>query len=122
MALTTTPTCGSDFPDIIVKETDLESTAAIDVFDGAKAVHVININNSANGAVSYFKAYNAGSVTPASDVPVLKLAIPANSTRNVIIADGISFSTAFSMRCVSGTADDNEGNPSSSVIVVVVGS
>ena len=122
MALTTTPTCGGDFPDVIVKETDLGGTAVVDVFDGSKSVHTISINNTQNAAVSYFKAYNAGSVDPSSDVPDLKIKVPASVTLDIIIADGLSFTTAVSMRCVTGTTDTDNTDPGSSVIAILTGS
>jgi hypothetical protein len=122
MALTTTPTCGGDFPDVIVKHTDLAQDAAIDVFDGAKSVHAISINNTQNANVSYFKAYNAGAVDPASNVPNLKIAVPASVTLDIVIADGLSFTTAFSMRCVTGTTDTDNTAPTADVIAIVTGS
>ena len=122
MALTTTPTCGGDFPDVIVKHTDLAQGAAIDVFDGAKSVHTISINNTQNGAVSYFKAYNAGSVDPTTDLPDLKIKVPQSVTLDIIIADGLSFTTAVSMRCVTGTADNDNNGPTSDVIAILTGS
>ncbi len=123
MALTTTPTCGGDFPDVIAKETSLTSTAIVDVFDGAKSVHTISLSNTGVGSnIVYVRAYNSGSVDPANDVPDLKIKLAASSTLNVIIADGLSFTTAFSLRCSTGSQDTNTGAPGGTIAVALTGS
>ena len=123
MALTTSPLNDTGLPDVVVKQTDLESAADIDVFDGPKTVHAITIDNTANGGEANFaKFYNKTSVTPANDVPDLKIRIAQGTSRTVHIADGVSFSTAVSMRCVPESADDGTSNPGSSVIGIVIGS
>lgn len=123
MALTTSPLNDTGLPDVVVKQTDLESATDIDVFDGPKTVHAITIDNTANSSENNFaKFYNKTSVTPANDVPDLKIKIAQGTSRTVHIADGVSFSTAVSMRCVSESADDGTSNPTSSVIGIVIGS
>ena len=123
MALTTSPLHDTSLPDVVIKQTDLESAADIDVFDGPKTVHAITIDNTANSSENNFaKFYNKTSVTPANDVPDLKIKIAQGTSRTVHIADGVSFSTAVSMRCVSESADDGTSNPTSSVIGIVIGS
>tara|TARA_R110002012_G_scaffold149627_1_gene308751 strand:- start:17 stop:391 length:375 start_codon:yes stop_codon:yes gene_type:complete len=124
MALTTSPLHDTSLPDVVIKQTDLEHPADIDVFDGPKSVHAITIDNTANGSeANYAKFYNNTSATPGTDVPDLKIRLAQGTSRTIHIADGVSFSTAFSMFATSVTADDGtQTAPGSSIVCIVVGS
>ena len=123
MALTTTPLGSSEFPDVSARETVTTSTATTDIFDGAIALHSLVLDNSQNsGHNTYFKFYNAGSVTPANDLPNLVIRVEQAVSTTVIIADGLSFSTAVSIRAIQGAADDNTTVPSANTQTILVGS
>ena len=103
-----TPTDG-DFPDVITSEDELTSTASVDLFNGPVSVTTIEIKGAAND--EYVKIYDALTVNPASDVPDIVFPVPANEQRTLTITGGLSFTTGFSIRAVTGGADDNTTDP-----------
>lgn len=89
-----------------VRNVALNSTAAA-VKASAGNIFAINIANPHSAAI-FVKFYDkaAASVNPAADVPVFTVCVPATSPytwRGVDLP--IAFSTAISMRCVTGFAD-----------------
>lgn len=123
MALNTSPIQSSDFPDIIVQDTDTDATATNDVFGGAKSVHTFTLDNSqnANEAV-YFKFFNSAGVTLANDVPDMKIKVPTSTSIDIIVADGLSFTAGVSFVCMQEIADGTGTDPSATVITTVIGS
>lgn len=68
---------------------------------------------NAAGTVRYFKFYNAtaantivGTTTPALTIP-----IPAGAAANVSFLPGLRFTTAITVACVTGVADNSTGAP-----------
>jgi hypothetical protein len=124
MALTTTPQNRADLPDVTIQETDTSSTATTDVFDGAKSVYGMKLDNGAETVDNiFFKFYNAKSVDPTTDLPVLKIKILQGTERNITISDGLAFTTGCSFRGTSGTADTDTTSPSdSATATILVGS
>jgi hypothetical protein len=100
-----------EFTDVIAKEDELNTTTSEDLFDGAKTIYGISLDNSANAQVVYYKFYNALEADPSSDVPDLKLRVATSTKTDIWIADGISFSTGFSARCVTGADDTATTGP-----------
>jgi len=121
MAETRTPNDGF-VPDVLFRSTDVDTAGAEDIFDGAKTVTWLYLDNTANGgAASYFKGYNLREVDASSDVPDLKIKAAASQDYNVFIADGLNFATGFTLRCVTGTADTDVTDPGSAATATVVG-
>jgi len=100
-----------DFPDVISSEDELASAASLDLFNGAVSVTSIEIEGAGND--EFVKVYDALTVTPASDVPDIVFPVPANKSRTLTIIGGLSFSTGFSIRAVTGGADNDTTDPSS---------
>ena len=104
---TSTPLDG-DFPDTIASEDELASTATLDLFNGAVSIRSITIDASGIAASKiYVKIYDSVTVDPSSDVPDVKFPVAQNEIRTLTIVDGLSFSTAFSVRAVTGSPDAN---------------
>ena len=123
MALKTSPIQSADFPDIIVQDTDTDATATNDVFGGAKSVHTFKLDNSANSTEAvYFKFYNAASATAANSLPNLVIRVEQSVSTTVIIADGLSFTTAVTIRAVKDEDDTNNVGPNSPAATLLVGS
>jgi hypothetical protein len=121
MTVAVTP-CDDDFPDIIAKESSATSTASEDIFDGPKAVHNIDIDNSANaGSAAVVRLYDALTADNNS-VPDMKLTIPQAVKRSITISDGIAFGTGVSIRCTTGQADADVANPGAAVVITATGS
>lgn len=85
-------------------------------------VYQLELDNTANGAASYFKLFNvaSGSVTLGTTVPDWVVMIPASTSRTLVMPGGVTFGTALS--CASTTAGGTAGStaPSSSFAVKVV--
>lgn len=123
MALKTSPIQSADFPDIIVQDTDTDATATNDVFGGAKSIHTFKLDNSANSTEAvYFKFFNSSSVTLSSDVPAMKIKVPTSTSIDVVVSDGLAFTTGVSFVCMKEIADGTGTDPSSTVITTVIGS
>lgn len=76
------------------------------------------VDNTANGAKSYIKFYDAtGSVTVGTTVPVALFMIPASTSRMFSMPGGITFSTgiAYAVTTAGGTAGNT--GPSSNLTV-----
>ena len=65
-----------------------------------------SIFNSSAG-VRYVKIYDiaAASVNPASSTPKIRIGIPAGASVHITLPNGIAFTTAISVRAVTGVAD-----------------
>lgn len=127
MALTITPNCGTNFPDVIAKETvSTNGTGTADIFDGAKNIHSLSMDNTLNTGVSahntYFKFYNAVDVDPSSSLPNLVIRVEDSTKTEVIIADGLSFTTAITLRAVREVADTGNTAPAQNTATLIVGS
>lgn len=82
-----------------------------------------NINNE-HVATIYVKIYNiaAASVNPASDVPVRTIKVPAGGVAGVENNGAIqnNCSTAISVRCVTGSADNDTTAPATLPIIEIL--
>ena len=70
----------------------------------------------------YFKFFNSSSVTLANDVPDMKVKVPTSTAIDVIVSDGLSFTTGVSFVCMQEIADGTGTNPSATVVTTIVGS
>lgn len=86
-------------------------------------IHAMNMVATAR----YLKFYNAtaASVTVGTTTPVLTFPIPANSTTGAgfvfNVPQGIPFSTAISVACTTGVADNDTGAPGANDVIINVG-
>ena len=119
--LTTTPNDG-DYQDVITSEAEVGTTTTEDMFDGAQTVYGMMLNNSSNAQVVYYRLYNLLDVTPASDVPDIKIRVAASTLTTIFVADGISFSTGMSLRCTSASDDSDTTDPTAVGPAYFVGS
>ena len=86
---------------------DLEHTGLNDFVSSSTTVYTLDLDNSANGAITYFKLYDSTSPTYGTTQPSLIVQVAA-STRTVwTIAQGLALSSGFS---VMASTDDGEGN------------
>lgn len=95
------------------------ASTAVSVKSSAGELWGFNIINLHTSDI-YVKFYNiaAGSVNPASDVPVLTLLVPASGA--VFVEPGCrlhAFTTQIAIRAVTGSGDSNTTAPSTSPII-----
>lgn len=120
MAVTTTP-LSNPVGANIVTDTTSNGTSENDVRSGATTVYMVDVDNSANAAVTYTKLYNSASPTVGTTAPDLIFMTPA-SARKVFVLDmsGVAFSTGLSFASVTAGGTAGTTNPTSSVIVRIL--
>lgn len=116
MALSTTPQTNPLGADIVV-DTNANATAQTNTTGGTGTLHLVDIDNSANGAASFVKFYDASSPTVGTTAPDLVLKCPASVRRQFVMPAGIAFATAFSHACVTAGGTGGTTSPSSAVIL-----
>lgn len=120
MAVTTTP-LSNPVGANIVTDTASNATAENDVRSGATTVYLVDVDNTANAAVSYTKLYDSASPTVGTTAPDFIFKVTA-STRKVFVLDmsGVAFTTGLSFATVTAAGTAGTSSPSSSVIVRIL--
>lgn len=97
------------------------ANAAIVVKAASTVVHLVTIDNTANGAASYVKLYNnAGAVTVGTTVPDEVILVPSSTSITVAIPGGKTFSTGLQVATVTAGGTGGTTSPTSAVIVRIV--
>ena len=121
--VTTTPLDG-EFPDIIAQEAEANTTASEDMMDGPRSIVSMVLDNSGNATdpYVYYRLYDALTADPSTDVPPLKIRVPASTKRDIIITDGLAFSVGLTLRATSATGDTDTTAPTTPGPAFFVGS
>ena len=98
------------------------ANAAVAVKASAATLYEIEIDNTANAAVSFLKIFNVagGSVVVGTTAPDWIISCPLSVSRPIVMPAGIAFVTALSYFCVTAGGTAGATSPSSSVIVRMV--
>jgi len=85
-------------------------------------IHELELDNSANGAATYFKLFNvaAGSVVMGTTDPDMTILVPAATKITMVFPDGLTFGTAIAMASVTGKAASSAVAPVSAFVVKMV--
>lgn len=83
-------------------------------------LYELELDNTANGAASYFKIYNTGTVTVGTTVPDWVLMVPASVSRTLAIPSGLTFGTAISYAATTTGGTTGSTAPTSSFAVKLV--
>ena len=85
-------------------------------------IYEMELDNSANGAATYFKLFNvaAGSVVLGTTAPDLILLVPASTKITLVFPSGLAMGTAISCASVTDKAVTSTDAPSSSFVVKMV--
>ena len=120
MALSTTD-ARSPLGSKIVYQSDATSTGDDGVFgSGSSTLYTVSIDNIANGSTDAFvKLYN-GTAASSND-PYLVLFCYRGLKKTYGFPEGLPFSAALGLRCVTGEATSNTTSPSSDVKVYLIG-
>jgi len=124
MAVTTTP-LSNPLATKLIKDTDSDATAELDVASGALRVYAIEIDNTGNSAITYTKLYNTATVTVGTTVPDFVLATPATTKLTHVLgapATGYNFATALSLASVTAGGTGGIVSPTSDVTVSIMAS
>jgi hypothetical protein len=99
----------------------VNGATAIAVKASAATVYNVEIDNTANAAITYVKLFNlaAASVTVGTTVPDVVIMVPLSVKISFVIALGWSFPTALSVCSVTTGGTVGATPPSSAVVVKI---
>jgi hypothetical protein len=102
----------------IFQDTD-SANAAVAAKASSGTIYALDIDNTANAAVSYVKIWNTaqGSVTVGTTAPDFIFMVPASSRTPWIIPAGVALGTAITVACVTTAGTAGTTSPTSDVIV-----
>lgn len=120
MSVTSTP-LQTNLSASIVQDDDSNATSEDNVRNGATTVYMVDVDNSANAAVTYVKLYNAATAVVGTTAPDIILMVPA-SVRKLFVFDmaGVAFSTGLSFASVTAGGTAGTTGPTSDVIVKIL--
>ena len=114
MAISITPLT-NQFIDVLAVDTVASSGGFLDIKAGPATLYGIEVANS-HGAAVYVKLYDARAATGAT-VPHMILMLVNGTTRTFMTTDGIPFTTAISVRCVTESGTGGTTTPSGGVAI-----
>jgi hypothetical protein len=100
--------------------TDLENTGLNDFLSSSTTVYTLDLDNTATGAVTYFKLYDNASPTYGTTDPVLMIAVKASARQVWTVAQGLSLTNGLSMMACDADGADSGGSPASNFNVSLV--
>lgn len=101
--------------------TDTANAATAIVAKASSAVlYELELDNTANGAASYLKAYNTGTVTVGTTVPDFVCLVPASTKITLVWPSGVTFGTALSFATVTAGGTAGTTPPTSSFAMKAV--
>ena len=101
----------------IVNDTTVGNTAVINVTGAAGVIYYVEIDNTANAAVSYLKVYDTGTVTVGTTPPDWIFRAYGSANTKYVIPTDVNFATALSYCCVTTAGDGGTASPASAVAV-----
>jgi len=99
---------------------DLENTGLSDFVSASATVYTLDLDNSANGAITYFKLYDSASPTYGTTDPNLMILVAASTRQVWSVAQGLSLSSGFSVAASTVNGPDSGSSPSSAFNMSVV--
>lgn len=118
-AVTSTP-IANPLASALVVDSDCDATGENDVRAGATTVYLVQVNNTANGAATYVKMYNALAPTIGTTAPDMVLMCPASVQRSFAFPDGIAFGTGLSFAGLTTGGTAGTTSPTSNVEVKIL--
>tara|TARA_Y100001963_G_C6441023_1_gene291401 strand:+ start:96 stop:461 length:366 start_codon:yes stop_codon:yes gene_type:complete len=100
----------------LVQDSSAGNTAADNTTGSSGTLYLVEIDNTANASIVYFKMADSADATAGTTAAGLVLMVPASTKMSFAFPTGISFSTGFSHWCVTGAAESNTTAPGSAVV------
>jgi len=99
----------------LVDIADLENAGVSDFLTGSTTCYQLDLDNSANGAITYFRAYNNATPTYGTTDPDLMIMVAASTRQVWNIAQGLTMSAGMSVQASSndGPGSATGADPSS---------
>ena len=122
MAVTIIPLgLGSGNGQRIIRDADTDETAEVNVNDGAATIYALTIDNTANGAKSFVKFWDAAdTVVVGTTAPNVIIMMPASVSRTFVFKTGLTLGTGLSFAAVTTAGTAGTTGPTSAVIMNVV--
>mgnify|MGYP001593378442 CR=1 FL=1 len=120
MAITITPLGIAGNALRIIADVDVDEVSENNVNDGAATLYAVTIDNAANAAYEFFKAYNAAVPVVGTTDPDMILMVPASVVRTYVFKTGNSFATALSYAMVTAAGTAGTTGPTSNVLVKIL--
>ena len=120
MGVTSTP-LQTNLSASIISDADSNATSEDNVRNGATTVYMVDVDNSANAAITYVKLYDSTGPTVGTTAPDIILKVTA-SARKVFVLDpgGIAFTTGLSFASLTAGGTAGTTGPTSDVIVKIL--
>lgn len=104
----------------LIKDTEANAVAKVDVTGAAGAIFMIDIDNTGNPAdVAYLKIYDDGAPTVGTTEPDFIFKVPVNQRRSVVCPEGLDFAT-LSYALVTSAGTPGVTPPTNPVLVNMV--
>jgi len=100
----------------LVQDADTDNDAASDTTGASGKLYMVEIDNTANSSIVYFKMANTDDATAGTTAAHLVLMVPASTKMSYVFPTGITFSTGFSHWCVEEAAESNASSPGATVV------
>jgi hypothetical protein len=100
----------------LVQDSNTNKDAADDTTGASGTLYMVEVDNTANSSIVYFKMANSADATGGTTAANLVLMVPASTKMSYVFPTGIAFSTGFSHWCVTTAAESGVTSPSSAVI------
>jgi len=96
-----------------IEVTDLENTGLNDFLSTSTTVYTFDLDNAANGAVTYFKLYDSASPTYGTTEPSLMIKVAASTRAVWSIAQGLKLTTGLSVMASTAAGPTSGSSPGS---------
>jgi len=97
-----------------IEVTELPNTGLSDFVSSSATVYTLDMDNSANGAVTYFRLYDDASPTYGTTEPSVIVKVAANARQVWTVSSGLSLGSGFSVAASTVGGHAIGASPSSS--------
>ena len=108
----------------VYRDTAVNATKVENINSGAATLYAVKMDNSANSSTAtFFKLYDATSITVGTTTPNMTFKVAGGATTRVIIPKGISFATGISYAAVTdggGTAGTTAPTNAIGIVLALV--
>ena len=92
---TSITTLSSQFEDVIIQDTNTDENIKNDITQGTGSVYSIQVANGIGSTSIFFKIYDGNSAVVGTTEPIFIMKVAASATKQLIIPDGMPFTTGL---------------------------
>jgi len=101
----------------LVYDSDADGTAADNTTGDSGILYMVEVDNTGNAFVVYFKMADVTDATAGTTAAGLVLMVPASTKMSFAFPTGITFSNGFSHWCTKTAAESSTTDPDANVAV-----